>query len=72
MCAQVEQSEPWFAAPRAHALFAERAHDVVLEPNDALFIAVGWWHSVEAMTYSINVTSVCFGVPNKYPAIEWP
>ena len=40
--------------------------DVTLEPGDALFIPVGWWHHVRALETSINVSFTNFTVPNEY------
>lgn len=39
---------------------------VVLAPGDALFIPVGWWHRVEAMTTTVTLTCTNFGLPNSY------
>ena len=39
---------------------------VVVEPGEALFIPVGWWHHVRAIDVSISVSFTNFAFPNSY------
>jgi hypothetical protein len=39
---------------------------VLLEPGQALFIPVGWWHHVRSLDISISVSFTNFLVPNDY------
>jgi ribosomal protein L16 Arg81 hydroxylase len=46
-----------------------------LEPGEAIFIPVGWWHHVKSLEVSISVSFTNFVFPNyyewKYPHINW-
>lgn len=50
------------AFPRAGAV---RTLDIVLEPGEALFIPIGWWHQVEALDFSVSMTYTNFNWPNE-------
>jgi ribosomal protein L16 Arg81 hydroxylase len=40
--------------------------EVLLEPGEALFIPVGWWHHVRSLDVSISVSFTNFLAPNEY------
>jgi len=50
-----------------HPLFREvQRLQVILEPGEALFLPVGWWHHVRALDVSITVTFTNFVHLNKF------
>jgi len=50
-----------------HPLFEQTSRmQVVLEPGQALFIPVGWWHHVRSLDVSISVSFTNFLAPNYY------
>lgn len=50
-----------------HPLFRKVSRlELVLEPGEALFIPVGWWHHVRSLDVSISVSFTNFRVPNSY------
>jgi hypothetical protein len=46
--------------------------DVVVEPGDALFLPVGWWHWARALAISISATFCSFGVPGRNDLLRTP
>ena len=58
--------DPRDPAPE-HVEAAASMFDVVVEPGDALFIPVGWWHHVEALDVSISLALNGFGRNNVFP-----
>ncbi|WP_156427338.1 DUF6065 family protein [Novosphingobium sp. Fuku2-ISO-50] len=42
-----------------------RLLEVVIEPGEALFLPIGWWHQVTALDFSISLTHTNFVWPNK-------
>lgn len=44
-----------------------RLHEALLQPGQALFIPVGWWHFVESLEPSVSVSVTTFRHPNSYP-----
>ncbi len=58
--------DPRDPAPE-HVDAAGSMFEVVVEPGDALFIPVGWWHHVEALDVSISLALNAFGRNNLYP-----
>ena len=43
---------------------AIRRHVFDLEPGEALFIPVGWWHQITALDFSVSLTATNFLWPN--------
>ncbi|NUG52732.1 cupin-like domain-containing protein, partial [Acinetobacter lactucae] len=40
--------------------------ECILNAGDALFIPIGWWHSVESLDVSISISFTHFKAPNHY------
>lgn len=49
--------------PRLEGL---RVHQVMLEPGDALFIPIGWWHQLTALDFSVTLTHTNFRWRNDF------
>jgi ribosomal protein L16 Arg81 hydroxylase len=50
-----------------HPKFARtRQFDIVMEPGEALFLPVGWWHHVTALSTSVSVSFMNFLWPNSF------
>jgi hypothetical protein len=60
-------TEPDIAA-RFPKLNGIRVHRVMLNPGDALFIPLGWWHQVTALDFSVTITHTNFRWPNDFHA----
>lgn len=43
-------------------------HDFVIEPGDALFIPIGWWHQVTSLDFSVSITHTQFQWRNDFYA----
>jgi hypothetical protein len=43
-----------------------KTYDIILNPGDALFIPVFWWHHVRSLEMSISVSMCNFRDPNRY------
>jgi hypothetical protein len=39
-------------------------HEIVLNPGDALFIPIGWWHQITSLDFSVSATYTNFRWPN--------
>jgi len=59
-------------AERFPRIVEARAHEILLEPGEILFVPVGWWHQVKALDFSVTLTFTNFRWPNDahadYPA----
>mgnify|MGYP000377363487 CR=1 FL=1 len=42
-------------------------YEVELNAGDALFIPAGWWHQIESLSISINLSMTHFKVDNGFP-----
>jgi hypothetical protein len=50
-----------------HPLFAGvQPLELIVEPGEALFIPIGWWHQVESLDLSISLSFTNFAFPNDY------
>ncbi|WP_395397833.1 DUF6065 family protein [Novosphingobium sp. BL-8A] len=43
-----------------------RVHEVILQPGEALFIPLGWWHQVTSLDFSVTITHTNFVWPNAF------
>ena len=63
---------PSLDAQRFPKIVEARAHEILLEPGEILFVPVGWWHQVKALDFSVTLTFTNFRWPNDahadYPA----
>jgi hypothetical protein len=49
--------------PKLEGLYV---HQVTLNPGDALFIPLGWWHQVSSLDFSVTITHTNFRWPNDF------
>ena len=61
-----------FDAARFPDLGGVHAYEVTLDPGEALFVPLGWWHQARALDFSVTLTFTSFRWPNDaagtYPA----
>ena len=57
-------TDPGLDLARYPRLADIRLLDVTLEPGEALFLPIGWWHQVAAQDFSISMTYTNFVWPN--------
>lgn len=59
--------EPGIVAryPKLEGLYV---HQIILNPGDALFIPLGWWHQVTSLDFSVTITHTNFRWPNDFHA----
>lgn len=43
-----------------------KSTEMILNPGEALFIPIGWWHYVESVDVSISVSFTDFNVSNDF------
>ncbi len=60
----LDVTDPGLDLSRYERLKRVRFHQFVLEPGDALFIPIGWWHQVAALEFSVSITHTNFLWPN--------
>lgn len=61
------QARGVYAARDADARDAELHAEVEVGPGQALFIPIGWWHQVEALTPSVSISFTNFRRSNRWP-----
>jgi hypothetical protein len=52
--------DPRIDAARHPALKELRIYDVTLNPGEALFVPIGWWHQVKSLDFSVTITYTNF------------
>lgn len=56
--------DPALDLARYPRLAGLRIYDVTLEPGEIIFMPIGWWHQVKALSFSVTVTFTNFLWPN--------
>ena len=54
-----------FDASRFPDLGGVHAYEVTLDPGEALFVPLGWWHQARALDFSVTLTFTSFRWPNE-------
>lgn len=68
--AQVDAEKPDY---KKHPLFAgAAAASATVDPGDAIFIPVGWWHQVRSLSPSTSLTFINFARPNFFQMDDIP
>lgn len=64
---EMRQAEMFYAdTTRAMIEVPGAGHVFDLQPGDAVFIPVGWWHSVVSFDVSVMLSFTNFGLPNSF------
>jgi Cupin-like domain len=54
-----------------HPLFRHvHSIDIVLQPGEALFLPVGWWHYIRSLDPSLSISFSNFVFPNEYQYVD--
>jgi len=68
--AQVNAEKPDY---KKHPLFAGASTaSVTVDPGDAIFLPVGWWHQVRSLSASVSLTFINFTRPNFFQMDDIP
>ena len=56
----------WRPLPHENAPVACNGQVAQLQPGQALYIPVGWWHQVASLDFSVSITYTNFHWPNDF------